>query len=155
MPEASIIDFRPQHAAAFRDLNLAWIRQHWEPEEADFKALDHPGEYILDPGGQILLAVKSGDVVGTCALLKMDDGGFELAKMTVAESARGLGIGKLLMQAAIERARSLGAHRLFLESNSVLDAAIRLYESVGFHYIDGVESPYTRCNVQMELRLGD
>ena len=143
MPEASIIDFAPQYADAFRDLNLAWIRQHWEPEEADIKALDHPREYILDPGGQILLAVKAGEVVGTAALLKMDDGGFELAKMTVAADARGLGIGKLLMKAAIERARALGARRLFLESNSVLDAAIQLYESTGFEYIEGVDSPYT------------
>jgi GNAT superfamily N-acetyltransferase len=153
MPEASIIDFRPQHAAAFRDLNLAWIRQHWEPEEADYKALERPREYILASGGQILLAELAGEIVGTCALLKMPDGGFELAKMTVADSARGLGIGKLLMQAAIERARSLGAYRVFLESNNVLETAIALYEASGFSYIEGVESPYTRCNVQMELRL--
>ncbi len=154
MPEVRVIDFRPEHGQAFRDLNLAWIRQHWEPEAADFKALDHPDEYILEPGGQILLAERDGDILGTVALLKMPDGGVELAKMTVAETARGLGIGKLLIQAAVERARQLGAHRVFLESNSVLEPAIAMYEANGFSYIEGVASPYARCNVQMELKLG-
>lgn len=155
MAEAKIVDFAPQHADAFRELNLAWIRQHWEPEEADFKALDHPREYILDRGGYIAMAELDGEIVGTCALLKMADGGFELAKMTVAESARGHGIGRQLVEAAVNRSRELGAHRVFLESNSVLKSAIALYEAMGFRYIEGVDSPYTRCNVQMELVLGD
>lgn len=155
MAEARIIDFAPQHADAFRALNLAWIRQHWEPEEADFKALDHPREYILEPGGYIAMAELDGEIVGTCALLKMGDGGYELAKMTVAESARGHGIGRRLIEAVVERARVLGGHRVFLESNSVLKTAIALYETMGFRYIEGVESPYTRCNLQMELVLDD
>lgn len=155
MGEVSIIDFAPRHAEAFRALNLAWIRQHWEPEPADFQALDHPREYILEPGGHITMAELDGEVVGTCALLKMADGGYELAKMTVAEHARGHGIGRRLIEAVIERARQLGGHRVFLESNSVLKTAITLYEDMGFRYIEGVDSPYTRCNVQMELVLKD
>ena len=83
----------------------------------------------------------------------MSDGGFELAKMAVVEGARGLGIGRQLAEAAVSRARSAGAHRIFLESASVLEPAIALYESLGFQRISGELSPYTRCNVQMELSL--
>lgn len=153
MGEVRITDFAPKHADAFRELNLDWIRQHWEPEAADFRALDHPREYILEPGGYIAIAELDGDIVGTCALLKMPDGGYELAKMTVAERARGHGIGRQLVEAVVEQARQLGGHRVFLESNSILKTAIALYESMGFRYIEGVDSPYTRCNVQMELVL--
>lgn len=151
--ERRIIDFEPTHAEAFRELNLAWIRQHWEPEASDYTVLDHPVDNIITPGGQILLAQQDGAIVGTVALLKMADGGFELAKMSVAEETRGQGLGVLLGEAAIARARELGATRVYLESNSVLKPALALYRKLGFSDISGVDSPYNRCNVQMELSL--
>ncbi len=153
MTQARIIDFEPQHADAWRDLNLAWIRQHWEPEASDYRALDHPIDNVLTPGGCILLAERDGEIIGTCALLKMDDGGFELAKMSVAEHAQGQGLGVLLGEAAIERAKELGAARVYLETNSVLTPAIALYEKLGFQHLALDDSPYARCNVQMELRF--
>lgn len=153
MSDITIIDFEPQHASAWRDLNLAWIRQHWEPESSDFKVLDHPMDNVINPGGHILLAQRDGTILGTVALLVMDDGGVELAKMSVAEEARGEGLGFLLGQAAIERARQVGAPRVYLESDSVLTPAITLYRKLGFVDVSDTESPYARCNVQMELRL--
>jgi GNAT superfamily N-acetyltransferase len=148
----TIEDFRSEHRDAFKALNLAWISTHWEPEPEDYKALDAPESYILEPGGHILLALAGGDVVGTCALIAMTDG-YELAKMAVSEAARGAGIGERLGRAAIERASTLGARRLFLESNTVLEPAIRLYRKLGFVEIKGPPSPYARANIQMELRL--
>ena len=148
----TIEDFRSEHRDAFKALNLAWISTHWEPEAEDFKALDAPESYILEPGGQILLALGDGEVIGTCALIAIEDG-FELAKMAVSESARGTGIGERLGRAAIERARELGAARVFLESNTVLEPAITLYRKLGFVEIDGPSSPYARANIQMELKL--
>lgn len=153
MQDTAIIDFEPQHASAWRELNLAWIRQHWEPEPSDFKVLDHPIENVINPGGHILLAQRDGTILGTVALLVMDDGGMELAKMSVAKEARGQGLGFLLGQAAIERARQVGAPRVYLESNSVLTPAVTLYRKLGFADVSDTKSPYARCNVQMELLL--
>ena len=151
MADPRIIDFHPRHADAFRELNLAWIRQLWEPEESDFKALDRPQENIIDAGGYIAVAELDGEIVGTCALIKLSEDRFELAKMTVAESARGTGLGQKLGEAVIERARSLGASSVYLESNSALTPAITMYEKLGFTHVEGGCSPYERCNVQMEL----
>lgn len=52
-------------------------------EEADYKALDHPKEYILDKGGAILVALYKDEPVGVCALCKMDHPlyDYELAKL--------------------------------------------------------------------------
>jgi GNAT superfamily N-acetyltransferase len=83
----------------------------------------------------------------------MEDGGFELAKMAVAPGAKGKGIGLLLGQACIDKARALGAGRVYLESNTKLRPAISLYHKLGFRKIAGPPSPYERCNIQMELRL--
>lgn len=85
----------------------------------------------------------------------MNDESYELAKMAVSDSAKGIGIGKRLGQHMIEKARSLGAKRVYLESNTVLEPAINLYHKLGFQRVSGQDSPYQRCNIQMELLLKD
>jgi DNA-binding MarR family transcriptional regulator/GNAT superfamily N-acetyltransferase len=146
-----IVDFAPEHGRAFRDLNERWISAYFKMEEPDYHSLDHPKEYILDKGGHILIALLDGEPVGTVALIPLDEHTVELAKMAVAPQAQGLGIGWLLGQAAIGRAR--GRERIYLESNTRLQAAIGLYQKLGFKKITGVPSPYERSNIQMELRL--
>jgi len=148
-----IVAYRPEHQKAFKQLNLDWITAHWEPEPADFKMLDHPQESIIDTGGYIAVAVAAGDVLGTCALVKMTDDSYELAKMAVAHGVQRKGVGWALGTAVIEQARALGAERVYLESNTVLEPAMHLYRKLGFKPIAAQPSPYERCNIQMELRL--
>jgi len=148
-----IVDFIPAHQAAFRQLNEEWITTWFRMEEGDYKALDHPREYILDKGGHIFMALYKGEPVGTCSLIRMDDDSFELAKMGVSPKTQGLGIGYLLGRACIEKARALGACRVYLESNTRLKPAINLYHKLGFRKVAGPPSPYERCDIQMELIL--
>ena len=75
---------------------------------------------------------------------------FELAKMAVSPKAQGKYIGWLLGNAVIEKARSLGARKIYLESNTVLKPAINLYYKLGFQKVIGRSTPYERCNIQME-----
>ncbi len=149
--QVQIVDYTPSMQPAFRQLNEEWITKYFRMEESDYKALDHPGEYILDKGGHIFMALYKGEPVGACAIIPMDDGGFELAKMAVSPKAQGLGIGFLIGQACIGKARKLGARRVYLESNTALKPAINLYHKLGFHKVAGPPSPYERCNIQMEL----
>lgn len=148
-----IVDYNPSYAKAFKQLNEEWITTWFKMEAEDHHALDHPQEHILDPGGHIYIALYKGEPVGACAIIKMPDGGFELAKMGVAPKAKGKGIGLLLGKACIEKARQLGAHRVYLESNTRLKPAISLYHKLGFKKIAGPPSPYERCDIQMELPI--
>jgi GNAT superfamily N-acetyltransferase len=151
-----IREFQPGDEEAFNRLNEEWIVRYFVLEKKDVEALATPRETILDRGGRILFAVHGGAPVGCCALVAMGPGEFEVAKMAVTESAQGLGIGRRLLEATIEVARAAGASQLFLETNSVLAPAIRLYESVGFRHIPADRkkaSPYARSDVQMELIL--
>lgn len=151
--DVQVIDYQPEYQQAFRELNVEWIQTWFKMEESDYKALDHPKEYILDKGGHILIALYKNEPVGACALIKMDGDVFELAKMAVSPKAKGMGIGYLLGQACIAKAKSLGATKLYLESNTILKPAISLYHKLGFKKIAGAPSPYERCNIQMELEL--
>jgi DNA-binding MarR family transcriptional regulator/N-acetylglutamate synthase-like GNAT family acetyltransferase len=135
-----IVDYNPSYAKAFKQLNEEWITTWFKMEAEDHHALDHPQEHILDPGGHIYIALYKGEPVGACAIIKMPDGGFELAKMGVAPKAKGKGIGLLLGKACIEKARQLGAHRVYLESNTRLKPAISLYHKLGFKKIAGPPS---------------
>ena len=149
--QVTIVDYTPAYQLAFRQLNEEWITKYFRMEESDYKALDHPQEYIIDKGGHIYIALYKGEAVGTCAIISMSDGGFELAKMAVSPKAQGLGIGYLVGKACIEKARALGAPRVYLESNTTLKPAINLYHKLGFRKAFGPPSPYERSNIQMEL----
>lgn len=153
--EVRIVDYQPQYHAAFKALNEEWITTHFKMEDADHKALDHPQESILDKGGHIFVALIGEEPVGVCALIKMGYDGYdyELAKMAVAPKARGKNVGRLLGQAIIGKARSLGASNLYLESNTLLTPAINLYRKLGFRKVAGHATPYERCNIQMVLDL--
>lgn len=142
---------------AFRDLNIAWVEEYFEVEAEDRAQLENPDAAILDKGGRILIAELDGEAVGTVALLPgHGEATVELIKMSARADLRGQGIGRALMTAAIETAREMGAQRVWLETNTVLDAALALYRKSGFRELppqDCSATPYARCNCQMVLEL--
>lgn len=151
--QVEIINYLPEFYEDFKRLNYEWIERYFKLEEADHQSLNHPDEKILKPGGHIFMARYNGEIVGTCALIKLNDDTYELAKMAVTECARGRNIGWLLGQAIINKAREIGVRKIFLESNTKLKPAINLYYKLGFQKVIGSPSPYERCNIQMELKL--
>lgn len=148
--------FQSGDEAAFRALNEQWIAKYFVIEEKDREVLSDPVGKILEHGGHIFMAATAGGCIGTCALLAMQPGVFEVAKMAVDEHFRGAGIGRALLEYTIIEARRLDAHRLYLETNNTLVNAIRLYESVGFCHLSAdrlTPSPYARANIFMEKLL--
>ena len=152
-----IVDYAPKYREAFKQLNQWWIEQYFAMEAADYKALDFPEKNIIEKGGHIIFAIHENEVVGTCALMKLEhlDYDYELAKMGVHPDFHGQGIGYLLGKAVIEKARSLGAATLYLESNTKLTPAINLYRKLGFQEVQAQQSPYKRSNIQMVLRMSE
>ena len=153
-----IREFLPGDEGAFRVLNEEWIREYFTLEPKDIEALSDPGGAILDRGGRIFFAVRGGETVACCALVARGGGECEVSKMAVTKACRGLGLGRRLLEAVIEKARAAGVRRLFLESNRKLTPAISLYESVGFREVPAeraVASPYARSDIAMELFLSE
>lgn len=153
--DVEIVDYEEKYQTVFKSLNEEWISTYFEMEEADYKALDNPKEYILEKGGKIFVALYKNEPLGVCALIKMNDSDydFEMAKMAVSPKAQGKNIGFLLGEAVIKTARDLGSKKIYLESNTILKPAINLYHKLGFEKVAGVATPYKRCNIQMELNL--
>ena len=151
-----IIDFDPRHADAFRTLNEAWITKYFAVEAKDREILGDPQGKIVAKGGFVFFAVEDGVAAGCVGLIPMADGGFEVSKMAVDEASHGRGYAKALLAACVERARALGAPRLYLESGTPLTPALTLYRKFGFKDLEPdrrPSSPYARADVWMELIL--
>jgi ribosomal protein S18 acetylase RimI-like enzyme len=134
---------------SFRELNLAWLRRYFHVEPHDLEQLEHP-ETILDEGGEIFMARAGGAVVGTCALIHLGGGRFELAKLSVDDQAQRHGIGRALCDRAIRRFKERGGVELILQTSTKLAAAVRLYRRLGFvEYEPPERAEYERSNLFM------
>lgn len=149
-----IVPFEDRFASDFARLNRSWLVGYDLLEPADLKHLDTPRETIINPGGEIFVALEKETVIGTCAILRIDATSVEIVKLAVAPLAQGRGIGRQLMVKAIQFAQASGVHKITLVSNKKLAAAIRLYESLGFvHQPLPEHIEYATADIYMELAL--
>jgi len=153
-PGLKIREYSDDLAQHFHDINAEWIEAMFVLEPLDREVLQNPREKIIAPGGVILFVEAPGlGIVGTCALKPTGGGSYELTKMGVRESARGLGAGAFLLEAVIARGVEIGADPLYLLTNHICEAAIHLYEKLGFRHDARIMADYgaryARCDVAM------
>ncbi len=155
----TILRYDDSLARHFHDINAEWIdddvpagagrpRRDGESARADHRS---------GRGHPVRRGRGARQSVGTCALRKTGPGQFELTKMGVLASARGRKAGEFLLRAVISRARrSWVPRRCYLLSNRKSEAAIHLYEKLGFvHDADIMRdfgARYQRCDVAMRYR---
>ena len=107
-----------------------------DPDPGPYRAA--LSDIAATPGNDVLVAVLDGRVVGTCQLIVFRHlqhaGGHcaELESMHVAPDVRGSGVGGVLLEAAVDRARAAGCYRIQLKSNRARTDAHRFYERHGF-----------------------
>lgn len=158
MTSLSILDYDPALAHHFRDINIEWIEEKFVVEPHDRAVLSDPQGHIIDPGGLILFVAHDGAIIGTAALMKAETGVYELTKMGVRPAVRGLKAGEFLLRETIARAKAKDdLDTLFLLTHSAAQAAIHLYEKVGFVHDAEIMArygaTYDRCNVAMRYPL--
>jgi GNAT superfamily N-acetyltransferase len=124
-----------------------------EGAEAEF---DHLDTFYGEPGGIFLLGRVHGTYAGSSGLHWFSEGVIELKRVFVDPSARGHGLAPLMLRAAIDTARILGAQSMRLETHEVFMAkALAMYRANGFREIE----PYSPLGetvegvVSMELPL--
>ena len=93
-------------------------------------SLPVPDESIRPPTGQNLVAYLAGEPIGSGAL----KGGAipEVKRLWVSESARGLGVGRRLMDALEQAASEAGATHVRLDTNRALSEATAMYRKRGY-----------------------
>lgn len=150
----SIVGFQTQYAKYFGELNKEWISNYFKIEMNDNELLDNPEKYIIEKGGEIIFALEHDIPIGTAALIHKNDNEVELARMAVRPNFQRKGIGAILLKKALDIARDKNYKKVILYSNTILEAAISLYERYGFieTHLEN-DCGYSRANIKMSLKL--
>ncbi len=137
---------------------------------AEFGA-NHPGTVYYDPTTDALfelfqtpraayfVAHSQGRILGGAGIFPTEGlppGTCELVKMYLVPDARGIGLGRTLIERCAETARNTGFSHLYLETMPELETALRVYEKFGFTYLEAPmgNSGHFGCQRWMLLKIG-
>jgi len=140
--------------AAVKELVFSVLEEYAIPRgacstDADLDDID--GNYTCN-NGYFTVVEQDNRIIASMGVLRISEDTCELRKMYAVRSARGRGLGKYLMNLALDKARELGYRRMVLETASPLKEAIALYKKYGFtEYQPGQISD--RCDQAYELIL--
>ncbi len=127
------------------------LQPDFESSEADLKDIE--STYTNSGGMFALVEDKAGNLLGTFAVLRLDDETCKLRKMYLVPQVRGTGLGRHMLEHAIDFARRSGFKRMILETVSTMREAIRLYTRAGFEPIEQ-QAVSPRCDQVYSLNIG-
>ncbi|MDO6517078.1 GNAT family N-acetyltransferase [Zobellia uliginosa] len=131
----------PKVGTAYADATLDSMFENYDCPRAAY--------FVVEENDKIL------GCAGVAQLDNCDDNICELQKMYFLEEARGRGIGSKMLQICLEKAREFNFEKVYLETMPYMKAAQKLYEKMGFEYIDkpmGGTGHYS-CPVYMLAKL--
>ncbi|MER6733719.1 GNAT family N-acetyltransferase [Streptomyces puniciscabiei] len=122
--------------AYYTEVSDRWYLLHegrrTDPVELEREIAATTGSELSPPAGQLLVGRYAGEPAGSAGVRLLDPDTAELTRVFVYEHLRGRGGAPLLVAAAEEAARALGARRLILDTRSDLVEARTLYARLGY-----------------------
>ncbi|MFI9804929.1 GNAT family N-acetyltransferase [Streptomyces sp. NPDC052301] len=122
--------------AYYTEVSDRWYLLHegrrTDPGELERQVAASTGSELAPPGGRLLVARYDGTPAGSAGVRLLDADTAELTRVFVTEETRGRGGAALLVAAAEEAARALGARRIVLDTRSDLVEARALYARLGY-----------------------
>ena len=144
----------------YRDGAASCGREYWESFglPLDFQGFGEelqglPGVYGAD-GGALLLATFHDEPAGTIALRRLDRTAGELKRLYLRPKYRGHGLGRRLLEAAMERAAAMGYESLYADTLPSMLDALSLYQRAGFELVEAYSSTPTPGAIYHETRAG-
>jgi GNAT superfamily N-acetyltransferase len=138
-PQITLLPFQPADQAAVKELVLAGLVGHWGfLDPAKNPDLDDIASTYKD--AYFLVAWLDDQVIGTGALVSHSADTAEIVRMSVAAPLRRRGVGRRILQALIDHAKSQGYKRIILETTADWADVVEFYQLFGFqitHYKDG------------------
>lgn len=148
------IPFETEHSTEFKALNIEWLESFFVVEPYDELVLSNPIDQIITPGGFIFMASLNGEIIGTFAFIKKEEGVYEFSKMAVTPKQRGKGFGNQIVRFVIRFAEQHHWEKLILYSSTKLENSIHLYRKYGFIEVPiDPDIKYARGNIKMEIRF--
>jgi putative acetyltransferase len=104
------------------------------------EATDHLFELFQHPSSAYFVAAINGELTGGGGIYPTEglpQDTCELVKMYLTTAARGKGIGKMIIDKCLEKAKQEGFKKIYLETMPELEQAMNVYEKFGFKYLAG------------------
>ena len=156
---------------AVAQLMRAFISWHYERHSKDRQRIDSyfdsdafeaelrglPGDFS-PPKGALLVAEENGRIAGCVAFRDLGNGACEMKRMFVLPQFHGLGAGRMLAAAIVERAKAIGYSKMMLDTGPLQREAQALYRKIGFKDVEPyyeVPSELRNWLVFMELDLAN
>ncbi|MER5445299.1 GNAT family N-acetyltransferase [Streptomyces sp. NPDC002766] len=145
--------------AYYTEVSDRWYLLHegrrTDPAELEREIAATTGAELAAPTGTLLVARHDGEPAGSAGVRLLDAETAELTRVFVREGMRGKGGAPLLVRAAEEAARALGARHLVLDTRSDLVAARALYARLGYEETaPHNDDPYADHWFRKDLRRG-
>ena len=121
---------------------------------------DHLYELFQTAGSCYFVALQNQQVLGGAGIFPsagLPPRTCELVKMYLAATARGQGLGGMLINKCLAEAKCLGYKQVYIETMPELKKAVSIYEKFGFAYLDGPlgNTGHFGCDVWMLKQLDD
>lgn len=131
----------PKVGTAYADPELDHMTSAYEKARSAYFVVEVDGKLLGGAG----IAPLSGEDPSVC----------ELQKMYFSSTARGLGLGKEMIDTCLDFAKANDFTMCYLETLPYMEAAQKLYLKTGFDYIDGPmgDTGHTSCNVWLTKSL--
>ena len=115
-------------------------------------------ELFETPKSAYFIAEVEGKIVGGGGIYPTEDlphNTCELVKMYLLPEARGMGLGRMLIEMCLETAQSNGFQQVYIETLPELKLAVSVYEKFGFEYLSAPlgNSKHFGCGLWMLKRL--
>lgn|SRR5690606_409012 len=119
---------------------------------------DNLYDLFKTPRSVLWVAEVDNEVVGSCGIFPTEGlpaNCAELVKFYLKKEARGVGVGRALMEKSIQSAIEMGYKQLYLESLPQFSGAVKMYEKLGFTHLDHPmgQSGHVTCNIWMIKNL--
>jgi GNAT superfamily N-acetyltransferase len=138
-PGLTVRDARPEDGVPIRRLVFDILCEYGLPADPDGSDADVMVFGTPAPGVVHLVAEMEGRQVGSAILTPSGDGKTKLSKLFLHPERRSRGVGRAMLEAAVERARREGFRQIYLCTRDRYAEAVRLYEACG--WLRGPDQP--------------
>jgi ribosomal protein S18 acetylase RimI-like enzyme len=132
--EMTIDKYSDKNKGNFEKIWVDWLSNSMgiQPQQVDIVEVRNPVDNYIKTGGMAFYANKNNECIGVVAVKKLNATDYEFCKLVVSEKARGLGLGKQLVQKCIDFVKELDGTNLYLQSFHKLEIAVKMYKAMGF-----------------------
>jgi ribosomal protein S18 acetylase RimI-like enzyme len=148
---ANTDDEYEQTAKLFKEyaawLNIDLSFQHFDDELLGLKTMYSPTK------GGVILCKNKNEFIGCVGIRKIDNNTAELKRMFIKPAYQKQGIGKNLLEKAVELAKDLNYKFIRLDTLNYMTAAINLYKNYGFYEIPAYYNNPNDTAIYFELKI--